>query len=510
MTTGLRQRRPAGRRARYVDRSGAGAPGPRTLPHLGQLARRLGHRLRPGRRRDRHGRLARAPGLPGVGPLASGSATRSTRWVARHGSDRLLPVLTDGAWVWDAAAGDLDARRLRPPRTRRSPASSPPSPGTWTSSWVRAASAPQRDPRFDEALAELGAPVLAVSKDELVGEDVRRQRRTVRLTRVTAAVLALLTVVAIGSRWVRAVRGRRCATPGGPGRGATQGRRRAAGPGRTGTSRRRQPWTRGARPAGPLRRRVAGPPALRGGVLDRPHRGGARRTAGRGATGRGARVRPGQRPGPRPPGGPRRQRRHVAPGPPRPAVDGLLPGRHGRSPPPTVPASCACGRSSRRSRPWSSRRLGRGPLVWTRDGSLIGIPVGGMVLVVDPSHRQGGRVPPRARRPSSRPGVSEGSSPRARTAWPSYPTRPPGEVAASASTATSTSPVWLRCVSQTTTRSSWSPGSDGEVLRLGPDLGAGVALDVRSRGRGCSTGRTGPGAVSTTSSSTCRRTGSSS
>jgi Tol biopolymer transport system component len=51
-------------------------------------------------------------------------------------------------------------------------------------------------PRFRECVAELAAPLHGRPKDELVGEDVRQHRRTVRLVRAVVASLTVLVMLA--------------------------------------------------------------------------------------------------------------------------------------------------------------------------------------------------------------------------------------------------------------------------------------------------------------------------
>lgn len=54
-----------------------------------------------------------------------------------------------------------------------------------------------RDPRFRECVADLTAPIRGLPKDELIGEDIRQHRRTLRLARGGVALLALLTTLAV-------------------------------------------------------------------------------------------------------------------------------------------------------------------------------------------------------------------------------------------------------------------------------------------------------------------------
>ena len=67
-----------------------------------------------------------------------------------------------------------------------------------------------RDPRFREAVADLAAPIHGRPKDEMIGEEVRQHRRTVRLARAAVAALGVLTLLAVAAA-VLAVRGQNTA-----------------------------------------------------------------------------------------------------------------------------------------------------------------------------------------------------------------------------------------------------------------------------------------------------------
>ena len=53
-----------------------------------------------------------------------------------------------------------------------------------------------RNPRFRDAVADLAAPIHGVPKDEIVGEDARQHRRTLRLAWSAGVLLLVLTVAA--------------------------------------------------------------------------------------------------------------------------------------------------------------------------------------------------------------------------------------------------------------------------------------------------------------------------
>ncbi len=110
-------------------------------------------------------------------------------WLDRHGSERLLIVLTEGALVWNAGGGGPDAAR-----TDALPAAAlarlPEEPLWVDLRWARGEEriAP-RDPRLRPALLDLAAPIRGIAKDVLDGEDVRQQRRTRRIAVAAAAAI---------------------------------------------------------------------------------------------------------------------------------------------------------------------------------------------------------------------------------------------------------------------------------------------------------------------------------
>lgn len=136
--------------------------------------------------------------------LASPQAARSP-WVEREVEywkltkpvDRILPVLTEGGWAWDAAKGDLDwASSTAAPPALRDVFSE--EPRHLDLRWARAEThLDLRDGRFRDAIAELAAPIRGCSKDELVGQDIQQHRRTLRLAWSTVSILVLFLVIAV-------------------------------------------------------------------------------------------------------------------------------------------------------------------------------------------------------------------------------------------------------------------------------------------------------------------------
>ncbi|BEL07895.1 hypothetical protein Q0Z83_060860 [Actinoplanes sichuanensis] len=137
--------------------------------------------------------------------LASPAAARSAwvnreieYWIATKPAGRILPVVTDGEWRWDAEADDLSADSTAVPDALRGVFAEEPLflDLRWANDDRRLN---LRDSRFRDAIAELAAPMHGVGKDELESEDLRQHRQSRRLRRVAVAAVALLTVVASGT-----------------------------------------------------------------------------------------------------------------------------------------------------------------------------------------------------------------------------------------------------------------------------------------------------------------------
>jgi WD40 repeat protein len=131
-------------------------------------------------------------------------------WLANKPVDRLLIVLTEGTVAWnerlpcfDRAATDALPEALLTAFNEE--------PRWIDVRWARSRDQlTLRDPRFRAAVAELAAPIHGRPKDELVGEEIRQHRRTVRLARAAVAGLATLAVAAtVGA--ILAVRGQTAA-----------------------------------------------------------------------------------------------------------------------------------------------------------------------------------------------------------------------------------------------------------------------------------------------------------
>lgn len=133
--------------------------------------------------------------------LASPAAARSpwvnkeiAHWRATKDPLRILPVLTEGDWRWDEAAGDLEQTSAVPPALR----------GTFTHEpfhldlrWARSETDLNlRNARFRLAIANLAAPLHGKPKEDLESEDIRQFRRFSRIRAAAVTGLAILTLLA--------------------------------------------------------------------------------------------------------------------------------------------------------------------------------------------------------------------------------------------------------------------------------------------------------------------------
>ncbi|MEZ5381212.1 MAG: TIR domain-containing protein [Microthrixaceae bacterium] len=134
-------------------------------------------------------------------PQAAGSTwvnREIEHWISRHGTDRILPVVTAGTWRWDPATGDFTDDSDAVPDALRGAFSH--EPRHLDLQWAREESQLNlRNGRFRDAAAELAAPMHGRTKDEIEGEDVRQHRRTIRLAWAAAGALALLAIAAVMS-----------------------------------------------------------------------------------------------------------------------------------------------------------------------------------------------------------------------------------------------------------------------------------------------------------------------
>jgi WD40 repeat protein len=136
--------------------------------------------------------------------LASPAAAQSdwvnrevAHWLDRHGESRLLPVVTEGEWVWDDDAGDFDWGRSDavPPQLRKAFLEEPLYVDL---RWARDENQLSlRHTRFRDHIADLAATIHGTPKDELEGQDVRQHRKTMRLAWSAGSTLLGLLIVSV-------------------------------------------------------------------------------------------------------------------------------------------------------------------------------------------------------------------------------------------------------------------------------------------------------------------------
>jgi WD40 repeat protein len=118
-------------------------------------------------------------------------------WHTHHDTARMLLVITDGTFAWDEASGDIDFGRSTAAHQALAGVFDA-EPRHIDLGWARDdVHIDRRDGRFQDALAELAAPLRGLPKDEIAGEDVRQHRRTIRLARSAVAGLVGLTALSL-------------------------------------------------------------------------------------------------------------------------------------------------------------------------------------------------------------------------------------------------------------------------------------------------------------------------
>jgi WD40 repeat protein len=138
-------------------------------------------------------------------PAAAGSpwVQQELDWWHRHRApERLLIGVTHGAIAWDPVARDFDWHTTDAlPRSLSRWFRAEP---LWVNlRWTSSKSAlSHRDPRLQEDLATLAAPLRGMSKDDLIGRDLKQHHKAVRLTVTAITLLLLLTVAAGAGAWL--------------------------------------------------------------------------------------------------------------------------------------------------------------------------------------------------------------------------------------------------------------------------------------------------------------------
>jgi hypothetical protein len=116
---------------------------------------------------------------------------------AKHGSEGLLVLLTDGEILWDEEKNDFDWSVT----TALGPAFAGAfreEPFHVDMRWARSEEQLDlTDGRFRNQVADLAAPVHGMAKDELASEDVRQHRRAIRQAIAAGVALVFLTVASV-------------------------------------------------------------------------------------------------------------------------------------------------------------------------------------------------------------------------------------------------------------------------------------------------------------------------
>ncbi|MET0502780.1 MAG: TIR domain-containing protein [Candidatus Binatia bacterium] len=120
-------------------------------------------------------------------------------WLSHASPDRLLIVLTEGDIAWNTLHQDFDWQRTTA-LSRKLAGVFREEPLHLDLRWARTESQlSSKHPQFQGAIADLTATVLGKPKDEIIGEDIRQHRRTVRLAWSAATTLAVLAVLAVSA-----------------------------------------------------------------------------------------------------------------------------------------------------------------------------------------------------------------------------------------------------------------------------------------------------------------------
>jgi tetratricopeptide (TPR) repeat protein len=131
---------------------------------------------------------------------ASPWVNKELRWWLEHKSaDTILIGLTGGKLEWDAKCGDFGWREGMPlpPALKGAFATEP----RWTDLSPYHAGAALNDTRFVELSADFAATLHGIPKEDLLSQEVRQQRRALRLALSAASALAVLLALA-GWLWI--------------------------------------------------------------------------------------------------------------------------------------------------------------------------------------------------------------------------------------------------------------------------------------------------------------------
>jgi WD domain, G-beta repeat len=127
---------------------------------------------------------------------------KRNRLLARNEAERLLIVWTGGELVWNKAQNDFDWDRTTALPPSLAGAFKGHEPFYQDLRWARTdVDLSRKHQKFGNTLARLSAAIRGLSLDEVYGEDVREQRRTLRFLWTGIAVLLLATLLAGWGWW---------------------------------------------------------------------------------------------------------------------------------------------------------------------------------------------------------------------------------------------------------------------------------------------------------------------
>jgi WD40 repeat protein len=121
-------------------------------------------------------------------------------WIGHSTPQKLLIVLTGGEALWDGVTNDFDWSRTTLPRNLARVYTE--EPFYIDLRWAHTAEhLSLTNPRFRDQTANVIAGITGRSKDELIGEDVRVQRKARRIAWSAVSLLFVLFVAALGAAW---------------------------------------------------------------------------------------------------------------------------------------------------------------------------------------------------------------------------------------------------------------------------------------------------------------------